>query len=87
MEAPEADKMQFVSAQNAGNGLLEFKIFLGEHAPRPLSSRLSFLHPLEHLRPLNKNLPTLWIFFFFRSDVDGKTYKHITKPQSQKPVY
>ena len=35
MEAPEADKKQFVSAQNAGNGFLEFKFFLWEHALRP----------------------------------------------------
>ena len=35
MEATEADKMQLESAQNAGNGFLEFKIFLGEHAPTP----------------------------------------------------
>ena len=51
MEAPDADKMQFVSAQNAGNGFLELNFLLGKHAPQPPELRSVGLHPLEHLRP------------------------------------
>ena len=54
MEATEADKMQLESAQNAGNGFLEFKIFLGKHAPRPpsnLPSCARSVFKLEHLPP------------------------------------
>ena len=41
MEATEADKMQLESAQNAGNGFLEFKIFLGEQTPLAALGRFS----------------------------------------------
>ena len=35
MKVTVAEKIQFESARNAEKVLLEFKIFWGEHAPRP----------------------------------------------------
>ena len=41
MEAPEADKIQFVSAQNAGNGFLAFP-------PPPQDYKLSYAYALSN---------------------------------------
>ena len=64
MEAPEADKMQFVSAQNVGNVFLEFKNFLGEQPPPP---RPRFAPPL--LTDLAQNVLLLVKFPYVRGPV------------------
>ena len=64
MEAPEADKMQSVRAQNAGNGFLELKIFVGEQTRSLLSSPLSIGQSVytrsNILTPMNWGIVSKW---------------------------